>query len=80
MGPIRSSRPSPAIVVAVLALVAALAGTAVGNDRVADTSALKKKKVKKIARKGQEAGAGAVGSGRGHRGGPAAERVRSRGA
>jgi hypothetical protein len=51
MGPIRSSRPSPAIVVAVLALVAALAGTAVGNDLVADTSALKKKKVKKIARK-----------------------------
>ena len=43
-------RTSPAIVVAALALVAALAGTALaGGD--ATTSAISKKKVKKIARK-----------------------------
>jgi len=47
---IRDGRPSPAIVVAVLALVAALAGTALaGTD--ASTSAISKKKVKKIATK-----------------------------
>jgi hypothetical protein len=50
MRQISTSRPSPALLVAVLALVAALAGTAVaGHD--ASTSALSKKKVKKIARK-----------------------------
>jgi hypothetical protein len=49
----RASRPSPAIIIAVLALVAAVAGTAVAADPVATTSAKKvtKKKVKKIANK-----------------------------
>jgi hypothetical protein len=46
----RGSRPSPAIVVAVLALVAALAGTALARPQ-ATTSAISKKKVKKIATK-----------------------------
>jgi hypothetical protein len=50
MGQIRTSRPSPAIIVAGLALVAALAGTALAGSDVA-TSALSKKKVKKIAKK-----------------------------
>jgi hypothetical protein len=45
----RSSRPPPAIVVAIMALVAAVAGTAVA-DPVANT-AISKKKVKKIAKK-----------------------------
>jgi len=45
-----TSRPSPAIIVAVVALVAALAGTAIA-DPVASTSAINKKKVKKIAKK-----------------------------
>ena len=45
-----SSRPSPAIIVAVLALVAALAGTALAAPG-ASTSAISKKKVKKIATK-----------------------------
>jgi hypothetical protein len=46
----RRMRPSPAIVVAALALVAAVAGTAIaGTD--ATTSAINKKKVKKIATK-----------------------------
>jgi hypothetical protein len=46
-------RPSPALVVAVLALVAALAGSAVAADPFATTAAKKvtKKKVKKIANK-----------------------------
>jgi hypothetical protein len=43
-------RPSPAIIVAVLALVAALAGTAIAGPN-ASTSAVSKKKVKKIATK-----------------------------
>jgi hypothetical protein len=47
---IRTSRPSPAIIVAVLALIAALAGTAVAGPN-ASTSAVSKKKVKKIAKK-----------------------------
>jgi hypothetical protein len=47
---IRASRPSPAIVIAVVALVAALAGTALAGPD-ATTSAINKKKVKKIARK-----------------------------
>jgi hypothetical protein len=47
---LRPSRPSPAILVAVVALVAAVAGTAVA-DPVANTSAINKKKVKKIANK-----------------------------
>jgi hypothetical protein len=49
LGRIRASRPSPAIVVAILALVAAVAGTAVAEQ--ATTSAVTKKKVKKIANK-----------------------------
>jgi hypothetical protein len=44
------SRPSPAIVIAVLALVAAVAGTAVA-DPGASSSALTKAKVKQIAKK-----------------------------
>ena len=50
MGGIRR-RPSPAIVVAVLALVAAVAGTAIAADPVATSSKLTKKKVKKTAKK-----------------------------
>ena len=45
----RISQPSPAIVVAVLALVAALAGTAIAGPD-ASISAITKNKVKKIAR------------------------------
>jgi hypothetical protein len=45
---LKRSRPSPALVVGVLALVAALAGTAVAADPVAQTS-ISKKKTKKIA-------------------------------
>ena len=44
------SRPSPSIVVAALALTAAVAGTAVAAP-TADTSALTKSKVKRIANK-----------------------------
>jgi hypothetical protein len=47
---ITRSRPSPAIVVAVAALVAALAGTAVAGPGASD-SAVTKSKVKKIANK-----------------------------
>jgi hypothetical protein len=50
MSSLRRSRPSPAIVVAVVALVAALAGTAVAADPLATTS-VSKKKTKKIAKK-----------------------------
>jgi hypothetical protein len=50
MGQITASRPSPAIIVSALALVAALAGTALGGPD-ASTSAVTKKKVKKIAKK-----------------------------
>jgi hypothetical protein len=50
MGRIRTSRPSPVIIASVLALVAALAGTAVAGPD-ASTSAVTKKKVKKIAKK-----------------------------
>ena len=46
----RISRPSPAIVVAALALIAALAGTAVAGPG-ASSSAITKSKVKKIANK-----------------------------
>jgi hypothetical protein len=45
---VRESRPSPALVIAVLALVAAVAGTAVAGPG-ATTSKLSKKKVVKIA-------------------------------
>jgi hypothetical protein len=45
-----SARPSPAIVVAVVALVAAVAGTAIAGPG-ASTSALNKAKVKRIANK-----------------------------
>jgi hypothetical protein len=47
----RGVRPSPAIVVAVVALIAALAGTAVAANPTATSSAINKKKVKKIATK-----------------------------
>ena len=47
---VRPSRPNPALVVAVIALVAALGGTAVAADPVANT-AISKKKTKKIANK-----------------------------
>jgi hypothetical protein len=47
---ISRSRPSPAIIVAVVALVAALAGTAVAGPD-ASTSALNRAKVKNIAKK-----------------------------
>ena len=47
----KQRRPSPAIVIAVLALIAAVAGTAVAADPGATTSAVSKKKVKKIANK-----------------------------
>jgi hypothetical protein len=46
----RHSRPSPALIIAVVALVAALAGTAVAADPLATTS-VSKKKTKKIAKK-----------------------------
>jgi hypothetical protein len=51
---LRHSRPSPGLVVAIAALVAALAGTAVAADPVATTARLdkkEKKQAKKIARK-----------------------------
>ena len=47
---IRPSRPSPAIVLAILALVVAVAGTAIAGPG-ASTSALTKTTVKKIAKK-----------------------------
>jgi hypothetical protein len=50
MEQIRASRPSPAIIVAVLALVAALAGTAIAGPQ-AISGALTKSTVKKIAKK-----------------------------
>jgi len=48
---LRQSRPSPALLIAIVALIAALAGTAIAADPVANTSALTKKKVKKIVKK-----------------------------
>src|ERR1051325_8743542 len=49
---IRSSRPSPALVVAVVALVAALAGTAVAADPLASNAkTVTRHQVKKIAKK-----------------------------
>jgi hypothetical protein len=50
MSGIKGARPSPALIVAVLALVAALAGTAIAGPG-ASTSALTKAKVRKIAKK-----------------------------
>jgi hypothetical protein len=50
MGKVGTVRPSPAIVVAVLSLIAALGGTAIAGTE-ATTSALTKSKVKKIAKK-----------------------------
>jgi hypothetical protein len=47
---LRNARPTPALAVAILALVAAVAGTAVAADPVANT-AVSKKKTKKIANK-----------------------------
>ncbi|MGH2990727.1 MAG: hypothetical protein ACRDMA_12875 [Solirubrobacterales bacterium] len=46
----RQARPSPALVVAIMALVAALAGTAIAADPAANT-AISKKKTKKIVKK-----------------------------
>jgi hypothetical protein len=51
MNRLKHGRPSPALIVAVMALVAALAGTAVASNPQATSSAITKKKVKKIARK-----------------------------
>jgi hypothetical protein len=48
---ISTSRATPAIVVAALALVAAVTGTAVAGDPGASSSALTKKKVKKLVKK-----------------------------
>jgi len=45
------ARPSPAIVVAILALVAALAGTAVAEEATTSAKPVTKKKVKKISKK-----------------------------
>ena len=53
MSLIRGTRPSPAMLVAVVALVGALAGTALAGSDV-QSSALGKKKVKKIAKKEAE--------------------------
>lgn len=50
MGQVRTSRPSAAIIIAVVALVAALAGTAIAGPG-ATTSALTKPKLKKIVKK-----------------------------
>jgi len=44
-------RPSPAMIVAVLAVLAALAGTALAADPDATSSAVSRKSIKKIARK-----------------------------
>jgi hypothetical protein len=49
MGSLRSSRPSPATVVALLALVVAVAGTAVAANPVASKSSLSAGAVKRIA-------------------------------
>ena len=48
---IRGSHPSPAIIVAVAALIAALAGTAVAEEATTSAKPVTKKKVKKIADK-----------------------------
>jgi hypothetical protein len=48
---LKQARPSAALIVAVVALIAALAGTAIASDPVATTSKVTKKKVKKIADK-----------------------------
>jgi len=45
------SRPSPALVVAIVALVAAVAGTAIAQEATTSAKPVTKKKVKKIARK-----------------------------
>jgi methionine-rich copper-binding protein CopC len=50
MGRLKRVRPSPAIAIAVMALVAAIAGTALADPRPT-SSAVTKQKVKKIARK-----------------------------
>ncbi len=51
MGKLKGRRPSPALIVAVVALVAALAGTAVGGVAVTSLNSKDKKQVKKIAKK-----------------------------
>jgi uncharacterized protein (UPF0333 family) len=51
MNRLKHGRPSPALIVAVIALVAALAGTAIASNPQATSSAINKKKVKQIAKK-----------------------------
>jgi hypothetical protein len=51
MSRIKRAKPSPALLVAIVALVAALAGTAVGGVVVSKLSGKEKKQVTKIARK-----------------------------
>jgi len=51
MGKLKGHRPSPALLVAVVALVAALAGTAVGGVAVTSLNKKETKKVRKIAKK-----------------------------
>jgi len=51
MGRLMSRRPSPALFVAVIALVAALAGTAVAEQATTSAKPVTKKKVKKISKK-----------------------------
>jgi hypothetical protein len=48
---IKGAKPSPALLVAVVALVAALAGTAIGGVAVTSLSKKDKKQVKKISKK-----------------------------
>jgi hypothetical protein len=48
---IKAAKPSPALLVAVVALVAALAGTAIGGVAVTSLSKKDKKQVTKIAKK-----------------------------
>jgi hypothetical protein len=51
MGKLKGRKPSPALLVAVVALVAALAGTAIGGVAVTSLSKKDKKQVTKIAKK-----------------------------
>jgi hypothetical protein len=51
MGRLINRRPSPALFVAVIALVAALAGTAVAEQATTSAKPVTKKKVKKISKK-----------------------------
>ena len=51
MGRLREKRPSPALVVAIVALIAALAGTAIAQEATTSAKPVTKKKAKKIAKK-----------------------------